>query len=168
MTIAFFERVEFSTNKFWQTTGRDLSVDVSNEVNNPELRFALYEYFDKVDIVRCFLGMQAEWLEHQLNPGIDEFSDIIFYTARVANYFGISQVKYNAHPLSRADRYLNGMVQPVRNMLRPTALKDKHYDILMYNLNAFIGTLFAHMRFAGYTEDEIVAQLNRKLAPRYK
>ena len=165
--IPFFERVEFMTIQFWRHTARDIVVPVS-ELHNRELKISLYEYFDKVECVRCFLGMKAEWLEHEEDPGLDEFADIIFYTARVANYFEINRVVYDATPMSRSFKFLEAMTQPMRNLLRPDEMKPKHHKILKDNLNRFIGACYAHMKFAGYTEDEIMNQLMTKLSARYK
>lgn len=165
--IPFFQRVEFLTREYWQAFSRDLALHVGNSNIDRKHQVELFEAFDTVDMVRCFLGMRAEWSEHELNPGLDEFSDIIFYTARVANYFGINCYKPKALHMSRAACYLYGMDQPIRNCLRPSPLKDKHRKILMTNLNNFIGVLFAEMQFKGYTEDMIINQLVTKLAPRY-
>ena len=170
--VPFFQQVEFETAKYWQHTGQNLMTPIANiddrSRETRELQVDLYEYFDKVDVVRCYLGIRAEFTEHSIDPGLDEYSDIIFYLARVYNYFELDKVFYHGYPLELAGQYLDSMDQPIRNMLRPTPLKEKHAKILINSLQKFAGIIMAHGAFKGYTEEKVLKQLHAKLSPRYK
>jgi hypothetical protein len=170
-----FQRVEFATNQVWQASGRDLIIQVANEVNNPQLRYKLYGRFDLEDVERCFLGVMSEydeWTETTTDEhAFDEFCDIIFYLARVWSYidfnYGGLDFKYYGLPMHHVPHYYIKLCQPFRNMYRPDGIKEKHLDILKYNLKRLAGTIMAHAQFKGYTDDMIVNHLIKKLTARY-
>ncbi len=158
--------------KWWQHSARDLMVRTSH-IDDGQLRFDLFDYFDRADFSRIHHGTRAEFTEHSKDPGLDEFSDIFFYAALEYMYIdtlagGLDRIKYDATPVDDSEQFLAEMDQPVRNLLRPSGkLKDKHLEILVRNMERFMGALFAHARFRGYTEKDILGQLTKKLDQRY-